>query len=80
MWALGRLAVLMSTWWIVNNRGPAAPVEPGKKSQQNSINYTNLPNVYADIWSNQSTIDDSCKYCSTNIFFSIKNDLKRLAV
>ena len=28
MCALGRLLVLMSTWWMVNSRGPAAPVEP----------------------------------------------------
>ena len=28
VWALGKLLVLVSTSWIVNNLGPAAPVEP----------------------------------------------------
>lgn len=30
VWAFGRLSVFASIRWMVNSRGPAAPVEPYK--------------------------------------------------
>lgn len=36
VWALGRLLVLMSTWWMVNSLGPAAPVEPANTTSRSA--------------------------------------------
>lgn len=33
VWALGRLLVLASIWWMVKSRGPAAPEQTYRRTQ-----------------------------------------------
>lgn len=44
VWAFGKLSLLASIWCIVNNRGPAAPVEPKDRKltlKKSCLNFTN---------------------------------------
>lgn len=46
VWALGRLSVLASIWWMVNRRGPAAPEPPNKRKKKKKQEKKNREQYY----------------------------------
>lgn len=62
VWALGRLLVLASIWWMVKSLGPAAPAGQTQSVHQVQFNISPTPQLsikFQGLWRNPSVITES---------------------